>query len=173
MLVVKEQKLDWFFLLFLRRVGLLPCNYNVTSRGVQIAGENERSFLPFLENWNKVPWFWKNMPWLCSSMGYISHLKCLREKVKYIREKLRNCLLQGFSSVCGRKNVYVSVLIPRNLPCSEKFLVTSLLANVKSTPIFWNLRVLKSLVAKKIFIYINGLLQHIGLIDMFLQNQFQ
>ena len=61
---------------------------------------------------------------IVSILGLISHFKCgfksFQEKKKHIFS------LWCFSLMCCRWNVYRRVLIPRKLPCPEKFLVTRL-----------------------------------------------
>ena len=50
------------------------------------------------------------------------------------RRKNPNIFLMGdFSFICCRRNVYRSVLIPKNLPCPEKFLAASLINYSKIT----------------------------------------
>ena len=50
------------------------------------------------------------------------------------RKKLQNVSQQGLSFVCFWRNVYRSALVPRTLPCLEKFLVARLYEEITLKP---------------------------------------
>ena len=90
-------------------------------------GKRGRYPLHFFENrkkvpWfcKKVPWFWKNVSW-CASIGQILIKNAVLRASS--RKKDQNSTLRALSFVCHTWNVYQNALIPRNLPCPEKFLV--------------------------------------------------
>ena len=83
-----------------------------------------RSPLPFFKNWKKVPSFWEKLPWLCPSWAKFLILNVILRVSS--RKKKHIFSLRGFSFMCCRWNIYWRALIPRKLPCPEKFLVTRL-----------------------------------------------
>ena len=89
-------------------------------------GEGGRSPLPFFKNWKSALILGKKCP-DCVHLGFnFSFWMWFQE---FPEEKRTYFFPVGFSFMWCRSNVYRRALIPRRLPCPEKFLVTRLKPN--------------------------------------------
>ena len=85
--------------------------------GTQLEGEGGRSPWSFLKNWKNVPWFWEKVPIMAFyRLNFSFKLHCRRKKTKFFPA--------GHFFLCSRWNVCQGALIPRSLPCPDKYLVT-------------------------------------------------